>query len=350
LLLVRFYQHYCLFLSNAKIGAIDLTLKDEAGKAFVPLKKGLIMDTDIFLLPEAAWNQVIKWYGLTPGQQPITRYQHSVTQSESDFTLEYQFELYPPTFVLRKLVSDKANTGADKLSPAPRILAGTSQKYVEFLKVVKRQLGISVQTKIKVARVVELQVASDAVSSSNIVGPPSPPASRENSPTRPQPVRKLLDTSTYKTLDESGQIDLLDRKDETMNEKYNGSSTLEMLGLRVDQTLVICEESSKNRLDVPKKLGAKGTIAKDAESAPSSGRASPAGIMTRGRYRAQNGRAKGSVGLTNLGNTCYMNSALQCMRACQELSTFFISKLYSESMFLSIILLICNRQFFQART
>jgi ubiquitin carboxyl-terminal hydrolase 4/11/15 len=303
-------------------------LKDEAGKAFIPLKKGLAMDKDIFLLPEDSWNQVVKWHGITEGQSPIIRYQHSVSQEESSFAPEFQFELYPPTFILRKLVSDKTNTGADKLSPAPRILASTSQKYVEFLRVVKRQLSIPVQTKIKVARVVELQVASDTVPASNGVGMPSPPASRETSPSRaPQVTFKNLDTSTYKTLDDSGQIDLLDKKDETMNDKYNGSATLETLGFRVDQTLVICEESSsKSRLEVHKKLGAKGNVAKDVESAPSSGRASPAGMMTRGRYRSQNGRPKGSVGLTNLGNTCYMNSALQCMRACQELTTFFISK------------------------
>lgn len=308
-------------------GSPDIGLRDEAGKNFVPLRKGMRIDVDMYLLPEASWNQIIKWYGLKEGQSPIVRYQHSVSQAESDLVPEYQYELYPPVFVLRKLVLDKNNNAPDKLSPAPRILASTSQKYMTFLGNAKRLLGINVSSKVKVARVVDLQVASDTTSTKDDAGIPSPPTSREASPARALEtgIRKNIDMTTYRLLDANSQIDLLEMQDETMNEKYNGKSTLEILGLRVDQTLVICEESSK-RIETSKKLGLKSNVANDNESAPSSGRASPAGMMTRGRYNNKNGRARGSVGLTNLGNTCYMNSALQCMRACQELSTFFISK------------------------
>lgn len=39
---------------------------------------------------------------------------------------------------------------------------------------------------------------------------------------------------------------------------------------------------------------------------------------------------RGLVGLANLGNTCYMNSALQCLSACLDFTDYFISKRYRE--------------------
>jgi hypothetical protein len=46
----------------------------------------------------------------------------------------------------------------------------------------------------------------------------------------------------------------------------------------------------------------------------------PTGWMT-----LQTGRTKGTTGLNNLGNTCYMNSALQCLVHVEELVAYFLS-------------------------
>ncbi|CAN8096704.1 unnamed protein product [Discula destructiva] len=59
-----------------------------------------------------------------------------------------------------------------------------------------------------------------------------------------------------------------------------------------------------------------------------SGRSSPAPppYSTRGRQRKEDRR--GLTGLSNLGNTCYMNSALQCIRSVEELTKYFLSGEY----------------------
>jgi ubiquitin carboxyl-terminal hydrolase 4/11/15 len=249
------------------------------------------------------------------------------------------WELHPPVFTLRR-VEDDATSLDKKMDQrtlkSPFLIASSSEKYQSLLKKAKHAVGINMANKVSVHRVLSPQatgVTATAVPSTNII---SPPASREPSPA-PRLASSLpqltISSKDLNSMIEASEVETLKFDDQTANPKYNGAVTLKEVGLQADQVLVI-DDTSKN----PKssRSGGHGKSAQKRlggqDNASDSGRStrnnSPASdtprYMTRGRARG--GRTPGTVGLTNLGNTCYMNSALQCIRACKELSVYFLGE------------------------
>ena len=323
--------------------------KDEAGEPFVPLAPGLNLGEDFEILPEAPWELIIKWYTLAKGSAVIRRYCHNTSTSEIQENLQY--ELHPPVFTILKLPnsSDGLTVKALKEKDATpvSILASRHELYQTFLKRAKTSSGIDMGTKVRIWRIL------GGLGGNSGAEMLTPAQSRSNSPApgailSVDPGTKLvIDASDFAGLQLGSQRELVDNvNDETANTKYNGHLTLDVAGLRQNEVVVLEEmiggpgggewvsdnaaSKMKAHGNIPISVTKSGnTTVKDSlkPAANTSRATSPAsnGIMTRGRT-AKNGRVRGTVGLSNLGNTCYMNSALQCVRSVEELTQYFLGE------------------------
>lgn len=325
------------------VGLHVQTLKGESGEDFVPIKAGLSLEEDFEILPQSAWELIIGWYGLAEGSPIITRYYHNTSSSEVQTNM--QWELYPPIFRILKLPdrTDAITKSvlADKQRAPASIMASRQERYVDFLKRAKQAAGVPMTTRVRTWRILK---GLNGASGSGIL---TPAQSRSSSPApgailTVDPGSKLvIDANTFTGLQYGSERELIDFKDETANEKFNGRSDLSLVGLGQDSVLVLEEQiggpgggewvsdgaSSKARAEALPASVARSSALTGSNSlkpsAASSRQSSPGPIMTRGR-QAKNGRSLGTVGLNNLGNTCYMNSALQCVRSVEELTQYFL--------------------------
>ncbi|KAJ5550357.1 Peptidase C19 ubiquitin carboxyl-terminal hydrolase 2, partial [Penicillium sp. DV-2018c] len=329
-------------------------LKDENGETFVPLKPGLHDALDFTVIPQHGWDLIQKWYGIAEDSPVIVRYAHNVSQAGD--AEKVQYEIYPPIYTIFKLSNPAAVTTPTVLKErnksAVRILASRYTNFQKWLKDAKEQAGIDISTKVRIWNILRLPHSTNASTST------TPAASRTQSPAPsaliPHRNDKLLfDLNSFLELTEGTHRELLTHlKDQTQNPNYNGRMTLDIAGLG-DATCLVLEEQvggskgagwvSEVSAKTLKSLGipvAKTDIAPKVpaakaavEASKSSGRSTPeseadpiSSILARGRNRHV------ITGLINLGNTCYMNSALQCVRSVQELSYYFLSDTYKREL------------------
>ena len=333
-------------------------LKDEKGEPYIPLRPNLQYGEDFQVLPQEAWELITQWYGLAKGSATIPRYCHNTSPNE--YQPNMQYELYPPIFTVLLLLDKNADdfteriTGGQPSRPV-KILASRHEAFQQFLKRLKALVAIDLKNKVRLWKVY------GGLGDSGRAGIMTPAQSRSNSPapgTTPAVdagQSLVLDVSTFQQLELGSQREMLEVNDETSNEKYNGRSSMDLVGLRGDDVLVLEERikgpaggewvsdgtsRSNKSAKVPVSVTKNGTTTIRDSLKPkantSSGRSSPApsGMMTRGRSQ-KNGRTRGTVGLGNLGNTCYMNSALQCIRSVEELTQYFLRKSLGTAIYLS---------------
>jgi ubiquitin carboxyl-terminal hydrolase 4/11/15 len=337
---------------EGEIGPVDNSdiinrhITDADGNLFIELKHGMGLESfDLF--PAEAWDLVVAWYGLKQGQYPIDRYAHN-TNADKTGIPNIIYEFHPPIFTIHRLWSDHSallpQTLKEQNPVAPVFVVSRSEPYMAFLKRIKIKAGIDLSRRVRVWRVPRTQPAAEPEPVVQVTDLSTPPSSRPGSPgpgttvaptSEPQDSwsRMLLDVATFSLLQKGEQRELIDTKDQTANPNYNGRSDLDFTGLGENQALVLDEmvDSTSYVLNyvATKGKGAAPVRGSGAASYPNSqvnsGRSSPApGYNLRGRSN-RSGRTLGTVGLSNLGNTCYMNSALQCVRSVEELTKYFLT-------------------------
>ncbi|KAE8147670.1 hypothetical protein BDV25DRAFT_159842 [Aspergillus avenaceus] len=324
----------------------NASFKDEKGEPFVPLRPGLQMGEDFEVVPQEGWDLMMQWYGLADQSPAIVRYAHDT--SVGDDSENIQYELNPPIFTILKLTSPSAGTTPQSLKektmkPA-RSLSSRHTNFQKWLKEAKTLANVDMSTKVRVWRIL------GGLGSATASAAMTPAASRSASPAPAASIvanagnNLVIDLNTFLSLSEGAQRELIEGvKDQTANSNYNGRMTLDMAGLGGSDVVVLEERVSGNewvseaskqtlsRLGVQTGSLKNGVSTKLKNKSPTtSGRSSPVPEAFRGRRK--DGKPRGSTGLSNLGNTCYMNSALQCLRTVEELTHYFLNDVYKQDL------------------
>nr|XP_036577490.1 ubiquitin carboxyl-terminal hydrolase [Colletotrichum truncatum]KAF6784488.1 ubiquitin carboxyl-terminal hydrolase [Colletotrichum truncatum] len=332
--------------TNEPLGPVDNSdlilevLPQPNGEDFVRMKPGTSMEEGE-LFPEDAWTLVSEWYGVKNGQKPIVRRAIN-TAPDAASPPNIVFELNPPFFTIHRLwsLSSPYQIDDDLKTKPPLVLArSATTPYNPFYKELKELTRIPLDRKMRVWQVTQKPVAQatqEASPPSALTPPDSPNLDKDST----DPWQHLLvEVPNFLKIESSDRIKV-PAVDNTANPNYNGNSPVSVYGLTQDLTLVLDEEISKNQwvsnyfkgARNDKIIPSRGSASSLAtQSKNNSGRSSPApGPVTRGRTQKKPGRGLGAVGLQNLGNTCYMNSALQCVRSVEELTKYFLTNEYEK--------------------
>ncbi|GAA5926338.1 putative ubiquitin-specific protease UBP12 [Sporobolomyces koalae] len=314
------------------------------------LRKPLVEGVDLELLPSAAYALLRQWYGsLGPD---IER----VVVSSGTFGSE-RVEFYPPSFQFFLLCPTDGGSSSPvsipNLETAPTVSLASSTPFSALQRAAAEAFSLG-----RPVRLWRLPEAGDPVSASE--GPAFVLSDKLN-----ETDVELLEIDPDMTLDDALLSDS-DCRIAVEQQKPNGSwlvdSEAVLLRSRAStrgatpstdpvQATTSPEKKSRNlfsngwssTLHKPKSNGNLSGAATQSQSgttvnakASGSGTSGLISTLTGALTRSKTGPAKagqrGLVGLSNLGNTCFMNSAIQCMSNTKELKDYFLSGAYKNEL------------------
>lgn len=313
-------------------GVVDITKRK-----FVRLKQGY-GEEHFVPFPPQAWALLLQWPGLREGQIAIRR--TATDNSTLHDGTNVQIEYHPLVLTVHRLWSANSQVPVDaslKASnpPPPRLARSSNTKFQTFLKQAKAMVKIDLTQRVRGWHIPNATEPSSA--NTTVPTPPSSPAQLLDAAKSPSVWDHLLvDVQSFNELERGGERLMIDYGDLTntpgggLNKKSESGHTLRSLGIAKDQPIVLDphEEGTQWTSNyIPSDVSARGNSSALTvqNHSPRNGATAPvsAGPITRGRS-AKSGKTLGCVGLTNLGNTCYMNAALQCLRSVEELTKYFL--------------------------
>ncbi|KAI1429243.1 hypothetical protein F5Y12DRAFT_727337 [Xylaria sp. FL1777] len=307
---------------------------DVMKKKFVRLKDGY-GEEHFVPFPPKAWDLLTQWPGLKEGQIPIRR--TATDNSTHRDGTNVQIEYHPLVLTVHRLWSAHSQVPVDASlkatdPPPPRLARSSNMKFQAFLKQAKAMVKIDLTQRVRGWQIPNA-VESRPTGATVPTPPMSPAQSKVATNSQTTWDHLLVDVESFNALERGGERLLIEFGDLTPNKKAESNQTLRSLGIAKDQPIVLDphEEGTQwtsnyipsDTTLLPSRTGSTALTTQNQTSR--GGRISPVSTapLTRGRA-TKSGRTLGCVGLTNLGNTCYMNAALQCVRSVEELTKYFL--------------------------
>ncbi|XP_060080638.1 ubiquitin carboxyl-terminal hydrolase 15-like isoform X1 [Ylistrum balloti] len=254
---------------NSHPGPMDNSplVKEEEGG----LKHHLIEELDYMLLPEEAWEKMLAWYGLTKDQEPIAR---GVIE-QGTFVKHFKVEVY--------LLDVKLCRNSD----LETVITKHFSRVATIETIEKEMRNVFEIPEDKEVRLWNKYMASTYEHLN-------------------KPEHTLQDAGLY-----TGQTIVIEEKNEDGTWPRQAKST---------NTYTSTSTSTNSR------TSSIGSTSHDSSSGYSGGTSYNSYYNSTSSYEPGRGHATpGLCGLANLGNTCFMNSALQCMSSVPMLTQYFLN-------------------------